>query len=225
MRRRRARRLVIVGAGGHAKVVVDILLAQDGWDIVGLTDADPSPRKIYGLPVLGRDEDVLPNLRRQGVEAAFVALGDNVLRLRIAARLRALGFDLPNAISPRAFVSPNATLGVGIAVMPQAAINAAATIGDFAIINTAASIDHDCVVGEGAHIGPGAVLAGWVRVGARVFVGVGAAAVPGVEIGADAVIGAGAAVIRRVPAGATSIGVPARIRRTRDARTVRSRKS
>ena len=206
-------------------MVVDILLAQGGWDIVGYTDAGPASREVLGFPVLGRDEEVLPALRRQGVEAAFVALGDNSLRLRVAASLRAFGFAFPNAVSPSAFVSPNAALGHGIAVMPQAAINVAATIGDFAIINTSASVDHDCVVGEGAHIGPGAVLAGGVRVGARAFVGVGAVAVPGVEIGADAVIGAGAAVIRHVPAGKVAIGVPAKIRRLANAGAAGKRKS
>jgi len=215
MKRRRTQRIVVVGAGGHAKVVLDILQSQGGWEIVGLTGTSPMPRDVLGFPVLGDDEAVLPALRGQGVGAAFVAIGENATRLALAARLADLGYAFPNAIAPSAAVSPNAELGHGIAVMPCAAINAGARIGNFAIVNTSASVDHDCIIGEGAHVAPGAVLAGVVRVGARAFIGVGAVTAPRLEIGDDAVIGAGAAVIRRVPAGKVAVGVPARVRAKR----------
>jgi UDP-perosamine 4-acetyltransferase len=211
------RPIVVAGAGGHAKVVIDILRAEGCWTIVGLTAAAPAPCEVLGVPVLGDDEEVLPRLRREGIDTAFVALGENAVRLAVAGRCAAWGFAFANAVCPSAVVSPNARLGVGIAVMPRAVINAGAAIADFAIVNTAASVDHDCVVGEGAHVGPGANLAGWVRVGARTLIGVGAAVAPRVEIGADAVIGAGAAVVRPVPPHAVARGVPARQRRARSA--------
>lgn len=204
----REREVVVLGAGGHGKVVVETLAAS-GWRVVGITDADPRPRTVLGVPVLG-DDGVLPALRREGLAHAFVAQGDNRLRTRLAALAEDLGFALPNAVSPAALVSPSARLGRGVAVLPGAVINAEAELGDFAIINTGAIVEHDCRVGAGAHIAPGAVLAGRVEVGPGALIGAGAAVRPEVRIGAGAVVGAGSAVVRDVPQDAVVAGVPAR---------------
>ena len=147
--------VVVVGAGGHAKVIIELIQAQGCYRVVGLIDADPTPRSVLGVPVIGVDRD-LTRLRGSGVNKAFVALGDNRRRLAIGRDLEHIGFEIINAISRAAVISPSAQLGQGVAIMAGAVVNAATTIGDFAIVNTGALIDHDATIAEGAHIGPGA---------------------------------------------------------------------
>lgn len=202
--------VLVVGAGGHAKVVIETLRAC-GREIAGVLDADATPRLVAGARVIGVDADA-PRLRREGLAHAIVALGDNALRERIGASLRSQGFTLANAVHPAATIAVSVTLGAGVAVMAGAVVNADTRVGDLAIINTGACVDHDGELMAACHVAPRAALAGAVRVGARAFVGVGASVVPGVNIGADAVVGAGAAVIGDVPPGATVVGVPARAR-------------
>ena len=205
-----SRAVVVLGAGGHAKVAIEALRAA-GWQVAGCTDVDTSPRQVVGADVLG-DDDVLQAVREAGVGYAFPALGSNRLRERKGDELRALGFKLANAVSPHAVVSPTVRIGQGVAIFGGAVINADAVIGDFAIINTNASVDHDCEIGRAAHVAPGCALAGCVSVGDRAFVGAGSTAIPGVSIGTDTMIGAGSVVVRDIPDGVTAIGVPARAR-------------
>jgi UDP-perosamine 4-acetyltransferase len=202
-------RLVIVGAGGHAKVVVEVFRAMSGFDIVGLVDPNPSARAVLGLPVLGGDA-VLRTLRAEGVELAFVALGDNRHRQKAGAHLRSIGFTLPAAIHPSALISPSARIGDGVVVMAHSTVGTEAFIDDLAILNTGAVIDHDDRLCAAAHVAPGCALAGNVTVGERALVGVGSAVRPGITIGADAVVGAGSVVVSDIPASARVAGVPAR---------------
>lgn len=205
------RRLVLVGGGGHAKVILEILrAASPPWDIVGIVDASPDHRGVLGVRVLG-DDSVLPSLRADGVDAAFVAIGENGLRQNLAVSVRDLGFELVNAISPAATLSPSAKLGRGVAIMAGAVINAEAEIGDLSIINTGALVDHDVQVGEAAHIAPGCAIAGNVAIGERALIGVGARLLPGITIGEDATIGGGACVTQDIAARATAVGIPARV--------------
>ena len=207
----RSQKLVIVGAGGHAKVVVELFRSQEHpYEIVGLTDLDPQAKGVAGLPVLGAD-DVLDGLRAEGVEFAFPALGANALRGRTAIALRALGFELPNALSRFSWISPSATLGDGVAVMAGAVVNAEASLGDLVIVNSGAVVEHDCRLGEGVHLGPGSAIAGGVSIGARTLLGVGASVIPGLTIGADVVVAAGACVTCDLPDAVMAAGVPARI--------------
>lgn len=210
-------RLVVLGAGGHGKAVLDLLLALGGrhYEVAGLVDAAAArlPPTLLGQPVLGTEAE-LPRLRDMtGVGCACAAIGDNAGRLAAGARLRALGFALPALVHPAALPGAAVTLGEGAVVMARAALGPEARIGALAIVNTGAIVEHDAVVGEGAHVAPGAVLTGGVRLGARALVGAGAVLRPGVVVGEDAVVGAGAAVVADVPAGARVGGVPARVLR------------
>ena len=200
-------RLVIIGSGGHAKVIVEIFEESAAYDIVGYTSLS-AVVPLFHYPYLGAD-DALPALFASGVTHAFPAIGSNRIRHRKLTELRALGFTLPNAISRHAIVSLRTTFGSGIAIMPNAIVNVDSFLGDGAILNTACSVDHDGRIGTCAHIAPGAHLAGNVTVGDGAFLAAGSIAVPGMRIGAWATVGAGAVVIRDIEPNSVAVGVPA----------------
>lgn len=204
--------IVIVGAGGHGKVVLDILRAGGKFEPAGFVDssADRAGKSIGGIPIFG-PANVLPKLAQRGIRAAIVAIGDCRARLQYAALLREQRFELINAIHPTASISPTAILGHNVVVAAQAAVCTEARIEDSVILNTACVVDHECIVGEGAHVCPGAHLAGRVRVGRSAWVGIGANVIQCLSIGEHAIVGAGAVVVRDVPAHATVVGVPARV--------------
>jgi UDP-perosamine 4-acetyltransferase len=202
-------KVVIIGAGGHAKVCIELLRAM-GKEVSFCVGGKDSPDSCLGVPVLKGDENLM-RLRKEGYTDLFIAIGSNQLRSRLADVAKEMGFRLVNAISPTAVVSPSAKIGIGVAIMVGALINAEADIGDLAIINTGASIDHDCVIGRAVHIAPQSGLAGKVKVGAGSFLGVGCNVIPGVEIGENVTVGAGGVVISNIPSGSTAVGIPARV--------------
>lgn len=204
--------VVIIGAGGHGRVVLDIVRATGRYTPAGFIDADAARAgsTFAGLPVFGPIHLLPRLLKQQNVTHAIVAIGDNRARARYAELVRANGMELASAIHPSAVVSPNAVLGRNICVCPNAVIQTDARIGDSAIINTAAVVEHECVLGEAVHVAPGALLAGRVEVGDGAFLGLGARVIPCMKIGAHATVGAGAVVIEDVPPDATVVGVPAR---------------
>lgn len=202
-------RVVVIGAGDHAKVVLEALWAMNVFEVVGLTDPGSTDLDVLGVPVLGGDE-LLPGLYEQGVASAVVAIGSNRRRQQIGQSLLALGFTLPVVIHPTALVSPSATIGQGAVIMARAVVGTLAIIGELAIINTGAIVEHDNRIGRSAHIGPGVALAGGVQIGDRTLVGVGSAVRPDISVGDDSVIGAGSAVVVDVPSGVTVAGSPAR---------------
>jgi sugar O-acyltransferase (sialic acid O-acetyltransferase NeuD family) len=200
--------ILILGAGGHAKVVADILLAR-GEVVAGLLDDAPARWRTMqlGVPVLG----AIDSWREHDPTGLVIGIGDNRARRDVAARLGAAAQDRwRSAVHPAATLAPSVRLGRGVVVAAGVVVNPDAELGDHAIVNTAASVDHDCVVGAYAHIAPGARLAGGVTVGAGALVGIGAVVLPGCAIGAWAVVGAGAVVARDIPPNVVAKGVPAR---------------
>ncbi len=209
--------ILIWGASGHARVVADILRLEGRYAVAGfLDDIHPERRgeTFCGAQVLGGREQ-LAVLRKQGVEAALIAVGDPGTRLKLAELACARGYRLVTAVHPRAVVAGDAVLGEGTVIVAGAIVNPGCWIGRNVILNTASSIDHDCVVEDGVHVAPGACLAGNVVVGRGAWVGIGAVVVERVRIGAASVIGAGAVVVRDLPEGVVAYGVPARVQRKR----------
>jgi sugar O-acyltransferase (sialic acid O-acetyltransferase NeuD family) len=196
--------VAVIGAGGHAKVVIGALAAA-GRAVAGVWDDDPAKLggTLLGVPVLGPTADLI----RGSTRLAVLAVGDNRARYRLAA---SLDLDWVTVVHPHAWVHPSVRLGPGAVVFAGAIMQPDTVIGRHAIINTGATIDHDCEIGEFAHVAPGVNLSGGVRVGDGALLGVGSCAVPGARIGAWAVVGAGAVVVDKVPDGATVVGAPAR---------------
>lgn len=207
-------RVVGLGAGGHARVLLEALRAQGGIAVIGLLDADPRlvGGRLDGTPILG-DDRLLARLCRRGVTGFFVGLGgtaDNRPRQRLFALARRHGLRPMSVLHPSAVISPSARLGCGAVVLATAVVNAAARLGDHVLVGSGAIIEHDVRVGAHAHVATGARVCGAARVGAGAHVGAGAVVREGVRIGRAAVVGAGAVVIRDVAAGARVAGVPAR---------------
>ena len=203
--------LVLAGASGHAKVVIDVIEREGKYRIAQLLDDDASLHgsEFFGYQVTGTIESIATRVPSDR-PLVLVSIGSNAARTRIAAQLRDRGFALARAVHPHAQIGRDTTIGAGTVVMAGAVVNSGTTIGENAIVNTGATVDHDCSLGDGVHIAPGAHLCGGVRVGAGSFIGAGTVIVPGVRVGANAVIGAGSTVLEDVSDSAKVAGSPAR---------------
>lgn len=203
-------RVLVIGAGGHARVCVEALLDDGTIEPVGAVSEDGRGVPGLGIEVIGRTADALNIAERMSATTFCVAVGDNRARRRISAMLTESGRQLTRAISGSAVLSPTCELGAGVQVLPAAVVNAATAVDTGAIVNTNATVDHDCRIGPFAHVAPGAALGGGVTVGSGALVGIGARVLPGLTVGADATVGGGAVVVGDVDDGATVVGVPAR---------------
>jgi sugar O-acyltransferase (sialic acid O-acetyltransferase NeuD family) len=200
--------VLILGGGGHGKVVADVLMSQ-GILVRGFLDDDRTlwGARRLGIPILGAI-DAYAEFDPTGL---ILGVGTIAARGSIIGRLddRALRLWC-NAIHPRATVARSVAVGVGVAVMAGAVVNPDAALGDHCVINTGATVDHDCTIAAHAHLAPGVHLAGGVQVGAGALIGIGACVTPGVRIGAGAIVAAGAVVVGDVPDGIVVRGIPAR---------------
>lgn len=201
--------IIIIGAGGHAKVCIELLRSMNET-IAFCVGGPDSPEKCLDVPVLIGDEN-LSNLYADGYSKLFVAIGSNILRDRLSIMGINQGYKLVNAISPNAVISPTAKLGYGIAVMAGAVINAETIIDDLCIINTGATVDHDCRIGKAVHIGPQSALAGNVVVGDYSLLGIGCKVIPEIIIGERVTIGAGGVVIKNIESNVTAVGTPVHV--------------
>jgi sugar O-acyltransferase (sialic acid O-acetyltransferase NeuD family) len=212
VRRPATRRVLILGAGGHGRVVLDILLHDGRSEVVGFLDnnTDIHGRRVDGIPVLGSLDDLPALVEQHTIDGAIVAIGDNGIRRGLARRIDTAGVDLISAVHPSATVARNAMLGRNVVVAAGAIVCAHCQVGNSVILNTGCIVDHQTMIGEGSHICPGVRIAGRVKVEPGVFVGIGATVIPKITLGCEAIVGAGAVVIDDVPSLATVVGVPAR---------------
>lgn len=202
--------VILIGAGGHGRVVLDAIRSAGLHRVVGFLDADETlaGTKVADVPVLGHPNHLAKH--RGKAKGAFVSVGDNNARLSYARMLADAGLELVTVVHPAAAVSRSAKLGRNTIVAVNATVGVDAVIGDSAIINTAAVVDHECVIADAVHVAPGALLAGRVKVGQAAFIGMGAKVIQCLTVGDRAVVGAGAVVIKDVPPNLTVVGVPAR---------------
>lgn len=203
--------LLVVGAGGHGKVVADAAKEQGCWDkIAFVDDLYPGLTECLCWPVLGKIADAEAFLLK--FPSIAVAVGNNQLRVSLLKKFSVMGFGLPVIIHPSACVSSQGHIDAGAVVLANAVINAGAKISLGCIVNTAATVDHDCILAEGVHLSPGVHLAGGVTIGAYSWLGIGSSVIQKITIGANVMVGAGAAVTENVANDATVVGVPARVK-------------
>lgn len=215
-------RCVILGAGGHARVVIDALQAIGVGVPHGVLDPDRArwDAQLLGVPILGGDE-LLPRLAREGVTHFVVgvgSVGDSRTRRRLFELAMRHGL-IPLAVRhPSSVCSRWAKIGAGTVLLPASVVNAGAQVGVNVIVNTGAIVEHDCIIGDHAHVATGARLSGTVSIGEGAHVGAGATIRQHISVGADAVIGAGAVVIDDVESRTVVAGVPARVLQVQPAR-------
>jgi UDP-perosamine 4-acetyltransferase len=204
---------VILGAGGHARVILDALTAQSRWTRFAFLDRDPARvgHRISGVPIVGNDDDLV-HAGRNGFTHFIVGvggIGDNEPRRALFEKGLAAGLEPAPAIHPAARLAASSEIGDGTAVLAGAVVNPDATVGRNVVLNTGCIIEHDARVGDHAQVSPGAIVLGGALVGCLAYIGAGAVLIQGVRIGDGAIIGAGAVVLHDVPDGARAIGVPA----------------
>lgn len=212
-----ARPLILIGAGGHAKVLADVIQLEKR-PTLGVVDADPSKhgKGVLGLLVLGGEEVILTRLQHTiDLVNAVGSVHSMTARAAVYERWTAAIYMFARIIHPSAIIARSASLGDGVQVLAGAVIQPEAKIGSNTIINTRVSVDHDSIIGAHCHLAPGVSVSGNVKIGDRTHVGVGASIVQGVTIGAGCLIAAGAVVIRDVPDGQAVCGVPAKPMKSR----------
>ena len=212
------RNIVIIGASGYAKVIIDILTRLNEYRIVGLIDVmEKIELQVLGYSVLGTEE-ILPDLHKKFEKLeGIIAIGDNWQRSVVVKKIQGIfpNFKFATVIDPTAIISKNIVIGKGVVIMPGVIVNNATSVGDFCILNTKSSLDHDSVMEDFSSLAPGVTVGGNVKIGHHTAISLGANVIQGMNIEEHTVIGAGAVVVSSIPAKTVAYGVPARVVRSR----------
>jgi sugar O-acyltransferase (sialic acid O-acetyltransferase NeuD family) len=204
-------KIVVIGGGGHAKVLIGVL-KKAGYDIAGYTDKEDR-EVILGVRYLGNDR-VLSNFIRQNAGCkAIIGIGKidvSSLRLRMQDEISVLGFQFPSICSPQSVVNEAVTLGAGTAVLDGVVVNSGTEIGRACILNTGSIVEHDCRIGENVHFAPGVTVCGGVTIGDNCMVGAGANIVQSIKICEGCLIGAGSTIVEDISMRGTYAGSPAK---------------
>ncbi len=202
------KKLFILGASGHGKVVADIALAQQCWqEIVFYDDAFPAKTSVGSFNIAGDSQALLSDYADNAV---VIGIGNNEIRQQKHEFLEANDIPVATLIHPSAIISPSASIGPGSVVMPGAIVNADSHIGKSCIINTGAIVEHDCVVSDYAHLSPNACIGGQVTIGKGSWIGLGGSVKNQISIGDYTTVGVGAAVVKNIGSNETVVGVPAK---------------
>ncbi len=203
------KKIIGIGTGGSAKVIVDIINQTNSNNIVGFISKYSSEKGVYlGLPVLGTDKD-LDNVYKSGLKNAFIAVNkirDTKKNKKIFNKLKKIGFNIPNIIHPKTIISLDCKIDEGLKAFAGATVNPSTKIGKNVLLNTNSTVDHDCMIGDHVQISPGAILAGNVNIDEGTVVGMGSRIIEGVTIGKYCMIGAGSIVTKNVPDNSLVIG-------------------
>lgn len=204
--------IIIIGAGEHATVLLDILLSQKR-KVVALTSITNDKMDIFGIPII-KDEDVINNY--QPTEILLVngigSVGSTELRKKIFNKFKEHGFTFETVKHSSAIISKYAMIGEGVQILAGTIVNTGVNILDNTIVNTKVSVDHDCKIGKHVHIAPGCTLSGCVSVGDGTHIGTGTCVIQGINIGENTLIGAGSVVVKDIPRNSKAYGNPARIK-------------
>jgi len=204
--------VIVIGAGGHARVLIDALLLN-AVAVIGIVDidCDKAGTELLGVKVIGDEREIS---RHAPGEIRLVnglgSVGDVAKRREIYTRYKRSGYAFASVMHPASVIARDVRAGEGTCIMAGAIIQSGTVIGDNCIVNTGATIDHDCVLGHHVHIAPGVTLSGGVHVGEGTHIGTGASVIQGIRIGSNTVVGAAALVHRNVGDGRKVVGVPAR---------------
>ncbi|WP_274362523.1 acetyltransferase [Paenibacillus thermotolerans] len=204
------RPLVLLGGGGHAKVVAETALSQ-GNTIIGYTDLElrPDMTRMFGLRYLGTDEI----FACEGVTDIYLlngmgSVGKSLIRAELFVDFNRKGYKFATVVHSSAIVSPRSNISEGVQIMAGAVIQSGTVIGRNSIVNTGSKVDHDCRIGEHVHIAPGVTICGNVTVGDRVHIGAGSTVIQGITIGENSIVGAGAVILNDIPPNTLVVGVP-----------------
>lgn len=201
-------KLLILGAGGHGKVVAEIALMMKDFEEIAFLDDDIKLKQAINISVIGQVNEY--EQFKDDYDSAFVAIGNNRVRLELTNKLDKCGFTIPVLIHPKSIISTNTKIESGTVIMAGAVINSSVEIGKACIINTLASVDHDCKIKDGVHISPGANIGGTVTIKDMTWIGIGSSIVNNVTIGSNTIIGAGSVVIKDIQDNCTAVGAPAK---------------
>lgn len=202
--------IIVLGAGGHAQVLIDTLLLNS-CNIIGIVDNDESKAgsTILGIPVIGNDEIIYDySIHKVHLVNGLGSVLSTKARANLFEKFSEQGYQFINIIHPSAIIAKNVRIESGIQIMAGVVVQTGSCIGANSVINTKASIDHNCMIGANVHIAPGVTLSGGVQVSNNVHIGTGATVIQGIKIGQGSIIAAGAVVIADVPSGVTIVGVP-----------------
>ena len=203
--------IVLIGGGGHCKVIIEAILAAKKYDIIGIIDSGNSTiRYLMGVPVIGGD-NYLKRCFRKGVKFCFISVGsvgNPASRIRLYNKAKKIGFKFPNIIHPNAMISKFAVLGEGNYIAPGVIINTGAVIGNHCIINTGAIIEHDCRVGDFVHVAPGTKISGGVELKRYSHIGTGSSIREYLNIGENSIIGVGSVVVKDIGDNIVAYGNP-----------------
>ncbi len=203
------RRLALVGAGGHGKVIADTALLAGWYEILFFDDLWPKLTSLGPWKVIGNTRKLFE--LEDNIDGALVAIGNNITRLSKQSELEKAKINIVKIVHPAAIISSFSEVGDGSVVFAGAVINAFTKIGRGCIINTSSSIDHDCILEDGVHISPGAHIGGGVFIGTSTWIGIGASVIQGITLGDNVIVGAGAAVVSDIEPDVTVVGVPAHV--------------
>lgn len=215
-----AKKILLIGAGGHCLSVLDSLLSSYDYEDIGIVDKDYSMleasnktlkrRFIMEIPIVGNDYD-LERLFSDGYTEAFItvgSIGDIGIRKKLYQLVKNIGFHIPNIIDKTGIVSSYSICGEGIYVGKKAIVNTNTKIGNCAILNTSSVIEHECVIGDFVHIAPGSILCGNVYIGNETHIGAGSVIKQGIQIGKESMIGAGSVVLKNIGSNVIAYGNP-----------------
>jgi UDP-N-acetylbacillosamine N-acetyltransferase len=205
------RKAIIIGAGGHCRVILSLLAACGIHEVLGIVDRENTYTEevIMGVRVIG-SINFLQTLTNISDLDVFLAIGDNILRRTLWHRVRALGLALPNLISPQALIDPNASLGSANVICARAFIGPEAVLGNNNLVNTAAVLEHNVKIGSHCHFAPSSTVAGRTIIGDGCFLGAGATIIDKIKLSTEITIGAGSTVIRDISSRGVYVGIPAR---------------